>query len=874
MRRATIPPMSKRLIDPGLLLTLLLCLFTMWPLLQKPGLPNGTDTLYHIYRAAEMDRAWTHGLLIPSWAETFYYGYGSPVFHFYASFTYYVTSALMRLFTLNAVESLRLLTAMCMLLAGGGMYLFMRDAVSKLAGILAALAYVYSPYILFTEPYTRGAYPELLALALFPLVMWRYERLLRNGGGINLVLAALSSGLLIITHNLMALVLTGMLGGWLVWRRIFPALTPNPSASASWRGAFRAIFLPFTLRRFLGSRFLEPTSRKVLAFTPRPEGEGPGVRAINTPLSRNPLRAKGPGDEGQQTGNANHLLLSLLALILGIGLAAYFWLPVIAEQDAARLGNLTAVAQLDFRHFFVPLGELLAYSPRNDVGAINGLAVHQLNLGVAQWVLASVGIIGVVIVYRTSISQRLTLPLQFVERGLGGEVAFFALACAALIFLMLPLSSFLWEAAAPLAFLQFPWRFLGPAAFGLAALAGLNAIWLERLPARIGGSITVLLIVLPMAMAMPTLVVDEWDNTAVDTSVAAYHNAEVSGLQRATTFSDEYLPATVITEPSANADLLADYADGYPVDKANRAALPEGVTLTLLDHGPQHDSWQVEADDAFTLEVLTYYFPGWQAEIDGEAVPVRTSEPHGFITFDVPAGTHTIRLFMGPTPARSTGVAVTVSAAVALVAIAMYVWRRGGSLVPFRVGTAQSMQSVYYRAVIAGGLIQLVLMIVFMREGGAWVNSPPGTAVVAQNQTVFDLGESIQLVGYDLNSRTFRPGERLALTVYWYARSPVEHGYASFVHITNGGPPLAQADAQNPAGRPTLKWTSDGYIRDPYIIDLPATMPPGEYQLTIGLYTCETLPSGECGNGDRLNVTDVNGTVLGDAVPLGTITIQ
>jgi hypothetical protein len=136
-----------------------------------------------------------------------------------------------------------------------------------------------------------------------------------------------------------------------------------------------------------------------------------------------------------------------------------------------------------------------------------------------------------------------------------------------------------------------------------------------------------------MALAMPTLYVDEGDNTSVDTSVAAYHDAELRGLQRATTFSDEYLPATVIAEPSANADLLADYADGYPVDKDKRSALPEGMTLTLLDHGPQHDSWQVEADDAFTLEVLTYYFPGWQAEIDGAAVPVHPSEPHGFITF-------------------------------------------------------------------------------------------------------------------------------------------------------------------------------------------------------------------------------------------------
>ncbi|MBZ0303940.1 MAG: hypothetical protein K8J31_29650, partial [Anaerolineae bacterium] len=212
-------------LDFGLLATLVMCLWTAWPLLQQPGLPNGTDTLYHTYRVAEMDRAWAHGLLLPQWAETFYYGYGSPVFHYYASSTYYVTSALIRLLALDAVGSLRALTTLSMLLAGGGMYRFMRDQAGKVGGMLAALVYVYSPYLVFTEPYARGAYPELLALALFPLVMGRYGRLLRGGGGGALVLAALASGLLIVTHNLMALVLTGLLAAWVLWRGITRQVT-------------------------------------------------------------------------------------------------------------------------------------------------------------------------------------------------------------------------------------------------------------------------------------------------------------------------------------------------------------------------------------------------------------------------------------------------------------------------------------------------------------------------------------------------------------------------------------------------------------------------------------------------------------------------
>ena len=176
-----------------------------------------------------------------------------------------------------------------------------------------------------------------------------------------------------------------------------------------------------------------------------------------------------------------------------------------------------------------------------------------------------------------------------------------------------------------------------------------------------------LFIILTITLAFPTLYVDEWEHTSVDTSVAGYHAVELQGLQRATTFSDEYLPSTVIAEPSANADLLADYADGYPLDHANRAAVPEETGALLLENGPQHSTWQVSGDTTFTMEVLIYYFPGWQATIDGTPVDVAPSDPHGFITFPVPAGDHEISLFLGSTPARKAGLILLALALVGLV---------------------------------------------------------------------------------------------------------------------------------------------------------------------------------------------------------------
>jgi hypothetical protein len=55
-----------------------------------------------------------------------------------------------------------------------------------------------------------------------------------------------------------------------------------------------------------------------------------------------------------------------------------------------------------------------------------------------------------------------------------GKVAlFFVLATLIFVFLITPLSTFLWDFIPPAALVQFPWRFLGPAAFTLAMSVGI-----------------------------------------------------------------------------------------------------------------------------------------------------------------------------------------------------------------------------------------------------------------------------------------------------------------------------------------------------------------------------------------------------------------
>lgn len=785
--------LNRSRLDIGLLAILILTCFTVIPLLSNVGLPNGSDVLYHTYRVSEMHRSWQHGLFFPTWAESLYFGYGSPLFHFYASVTYYLTSIFMGVFNVSALGALRIVLLLSFFGSSGGMYLFVKRRAGQLGGVIAGLVYVYSPYLIYTESYARGTYPELLALAIFPFILWGVDALRDRPTGMKFVVAVVLEALLINTHNLMALTLTGLLLAWIVWEGVIQYRNRR-SSHLSWQSP----------------------------------------------------------------------LIALVAIMLGMGLAAYFWLPVLLESDTVNLQNLTGVALLDFRNFFVPFGDLLAMTPRHDAGAINGLK-ELLTLGVAQWGLALSGFILSLWLYIRGFRT------QHAQSYLG--MLFFSIFAVLMIFLMTPSAAGLWDSLRPLQFLQFPWRLLGPVVVCLAIVAGMNGLWLERIAQRWQWLAIAIIIAIPIVSVMPLFYVPEWSNTEVDTSIAAYHAAETAGLQMGTTFTDEYRPRDTFTVPSPTDTLLADYADGYPVDKFNRAILPVSAELELVSNSPETHEWRISTDEPFTAEIYNFYWLGWHAEIDGQVVDITPSANHGFITIPIPTGEHTIRVFLGSTPARDLGRVVSLASLI-LAVVAVVIIRRFDDPNPVYRSTPP-LSSQAFQGIIVGGIIALLSVIVLFREGIAWIESPAGEALPAQIKETYTLDDSFKVLGYDVNGQTFRAGDRLIVQVYWYALAETDINFSSFLHVSTGGPPVAQIDKLHPGGRAISEWWSpDGYILDTYDLYLPENIPAGEYQLYIGLYTCELMPADDCGNGYRPTIMDADDNSVGDTVPLGTILVE
>ncbi|HEY72021.1 MAG TPA: DUF2723 domain-containing protein [Thermoflexia bacterium] len=115
-------------------------------------------------------------------------------------------------------------------------------------------------------------------------------------------------------------------------------------------------------------------------------------------------------------------------------------------------------------------------------------------------------------------------------------------------------------------------------------------------------------------------------------------------------------------------------------------------------------------------------------------------------------------------------------------------------------------------------------------------------------------------------------GRPLHLTLTWRALASPRSSYTIFVHLIDGaGRPVAGHDYTPLGGAcPTYlwfpKWLPGQTLQDPYRLPLPSDLPPGDYQLEVGMYGMTSLR--------RLPVVDLGGSLAGDRVILGPVRVE
>ncbi|MAT96484.1 MAG: hypothetical protein CL608_05015 [Anaerolineaceae bacterium] len=531
------------------------------------------------------------------------------------------------------------------------------------------------------------------------------------------------------------------------------------------------------------------------------------------------------------------------ALGLGLGMAAFFWLPVLLERNAVNLDTLIGAGDnYDFRTHFLSWGEMLAATLRLDWGATE--PVFRFNLGLAQWILGGAGLI--------------LLLLRRVKQA--RQVLFFALATAVLVFMLLPASTFLWEATPFLPFFQFPWRLLGGTVAMLAVLAGAGVKAVQTNWPKLRGWGTVTAVTFCLLTALPLTQPAPWPDFG-DVFPLRMSLIENSGRWLGTTSTADYVPATVDIIPERKGSVVVGFINEEPLDRVNRATLPGGAEVIHEEVSPLHLRFNVNSPEKFLLRLFLFQFPGWTVTVDGALVKPELARPEGFMAIPVPAGEHMVDVQFRDTPPRQIAWAIT---AVSLLLMAVGGWRLRQNEGKFSLPDQLTMTD--WRVLGAALLVSAITLLILGPLQLLHYNSTGYVAEPAQVDRLDDFGGQIALIGFDASAETAVPGEQVTVTLYWQAQTSMAINFQSFVHLLRpDGSLAAQSDHLNPGEFPTRRWPLDKYVRDVHILQLPPDLPPGEYQLTAGLWV-QT-------EGWRLPLLDANGNQVDDKAALFTLTV-
>jgi len=132
----------------------------------------------------------------------------------------------------------------------------------------------------------------------------------------------------------------------------------------------------------------------------------------------------------------------------------------------------------------------------------------------------------------------------------------------------------------------------------------------------------------------------------------------------------------------------------------------------------------------------------------------------------------------------------------------------------------------------------------------------------------YQLGERVQLRRVILAAEILEPGDTLKAVLVWGSDGEVEQSYKVFCHLLSAeGKLVAQRDGVPRGGiRPTSSWRAGEIIEDSCEISLGDDLPPGDYELSVGMYDAASM--------ERLPVRDLASERLLDGrITLGSVRI-
>ncbi|MGC8827934.1 MAG: hypothetical protein ACP5TV_13145, partial [Anaerolineae bacterium] len=426
-----------------------------------------------------------------------------------------------------------------------------------------------------------------------------------------------------------------------------------------------------------------------------------------------------------------------------------------------------------------------------------------------------------------------------------------ALACggtlAVGLFLMLRPAAWVWQSIPGLFYLQFPWRWqlivsLGTAGLIGAGLAAAVPVARASLPWRVGAGAYALLIAAGLALTSLLALPHDplpypFDSRPLQESdvnlegMAAY---EQQLFLAAREWRDPWIFESVPVWVAVPPDELI-----LPASPPLLASSQPSITgLVVERQTPAELRLRLTALRPTALRLHSFYFPGWQAWVDGRPADVYPSTPMGLLTVDVPAGEHTVTFRFGPTSLRRLGMWVSLLTLAA--GLGLLAWRRERRI-----------------------LLVLALLAGITAGSALWRGRE--STIMIPTPLWANFANQFALAG--MEAQASPAGKEITLRLWWLGLAQPARNYKFFVHVEDAaGHRWAQEDRQPVFNAsPTTRWGENELVWEYYRIPLPADAPAGEYTLYAGIYDAETLAN--------LDLLDAAGSPQGQRFVVGTVRV-
>ena len=307
-----------------------------------------------------------------------------------------------------------------------------------------------------------------------------------------------------------------------------------------------------------------------------------------------------------------YLKESLLAYLLGIFTAAFFWIPALLDLKYVRLSQIkvSEITQylVNFQNLLFP-DWLIGLNP-NKVNAVS----------------AQIGIVNIgVIIY--------ALAVQFASIQKSKFFFFLIFTFISVVFLMSNYSYSLWQTIPFIDVIQFPWRMLSVSIFISAII---TAFIVEKSKKR-----TLLSTVIIFSAVITTF-------AYIKPSVFTNRPDSYYSTNEDTTTVREYMPLWVKEKKPVRAD------NKFEIDKSAR------IISQSIKSAKYEATIESAADSQVSVNAV--FFPGWQLKIDGVRQNIYYDSRYGLINFSLPKGEHKVIINYSKTPVHTTSELLSLTA--------------------------------------------------------------------------------------------------------------------------------------------------------------------------------------------------------------------